>query len=454
MSKFIKLRKGFNINLNGNAQKKISDTQQPETFALKPPDFLGISRPKLVVDQGDNVKAGTPILFDRAKEEVKYVAPVSGEIAEIVRGEKRKLLEIRILADKEIVHEQFEKYSPSQIENLSSEEAVKQMTKGGVWPNLIQRPYGIVADPEDQPKSIFISAFDSHPLAPEYDLLFKNEDEYFQTGINILKKFTSGQIHLNINSTAEVAQIFAHAKNVELNKFAGPHPAGNVGVQIHHLDPINKGDIVWTTNPFGVIQMGKLFLNGYYDGSKIIALTGSEVKDPQYYKTYVGASISKMIKDNIKSDHVRYISGNVLTGEKIEQDGYIGFYHHQVTVIPEGDSSELFGWIRPTIDKLSFQKAFGLFSFLAPNKEFTLNTNIRGEPRPFVQNGVFEKVLPMDIYPTYLIKSIMAEDYDEMEALGIYEVVEEDLALCEFVDVSKHDIQSILRSGLILIRSS
>ncbi len=454
MSRFIKLRKGFNINLSGKAQKKISDTQQPETFALKPPDFLGISRPKLAVAEGDNVKAGTPILFDKAKEEVKYVAPVSGEIAEIVRGEKRKLLEIRILADKEIVYKQFEKFSPSQIESMGREEAVKQMTKGGVWPNLIQRPYGTVADPDDRPKSIFISAFDSHPLAPEYDVLFKNEDEFFQTGLDILKKFTSGHMHLNINSTAEVAQIFAHAKNVELNKFAGPHPAGNVGVQIHHLDPINKGDIVWTINPYGVIQIGKLFLNGLYDGSKIIALTGSEVKDPQYYKTYLGASIGKMTKDNIKSDHVRYISGNVLTGEKIDKDGYVCFYHNQVTVVPEGDYSELFGWITPTMEKLSFHKAIGLLSFLAPNKEYTLDTNTRGEPRPFVLTGVFERVLPMDIYPTYLIKSIMAEDYDEMEALGIYEVVEEDLALCEFVDVSKHDIQSILRSGLTLIRNS
>ncbi len=454
MSKSIKLKKGFDINLAGKAEKKIAEIDQPETFAYKPTSFQGILRPKVVVDEGDNVKAGTPILFDKKNDKVQHVAPVSGEIVEIRRGEKRKLLEVVILADKKIEYVEHKKFSVSEINNLSTEEAKTQLLESGTWVNLVQRPYGVVADPEDSPKAIHISAFDSHPLAPEYDLLFKGQDQYFQAGIDILKKFTDGVIHLNIDGASEVSQLFSHAKNVQLNKFSGPHPAGNVGVQIHHLDPINKGDVVWTINPHGVIQIGKLFIEGIYDASKMVALTGSEVKNPQYYKTFTGASIKKMVANNIASDNVRYISGNVLTGEKIANDGHLGYFDHHVTVIPEGDYYELFGWIKPTTKSLSFHRAFGLLSFLNGNKEFVVDTNTKGEPRAFVQTGTFEKVMPMDILPTFLLKAILAEDFDEMEALGIYEIIEEDMALCEFVDVSKHDVQEIVREGLDLMQYS
>ena len=241
---------------------------------------------------------------------------------------------------------------------------------------------------------------------------------------------------------------------VELNKFSGPHPAGCVGVQIHHLDPINKGDVVWTINPYGVIQIGKLFLNGVHDASRIIALVGSEVTEPQYYKTYTGASVKNLIENKLSSDHVRVISGNVLTGNSVGMDGYVGFFDHYVTVIPEGDYHEFLGWIAPTTKKVSFHKAFGLLSFLNPNKEFKVDSNTHGEPRAFVQTGIFERVTPMDILPTYLLKSILAEDIDEMEELGIYEVLEEDLALCEFVDVSKHKVQQIIRDGIDLLQNS
>jgi Na+-transporting NADH:ubiquinone oxidoreductase subunit A len=243
-------------------------------------------------------------------------------------------------------------------------------------------------------------------------------------------------------------------KGAELNKFSGKHPAGCVGVQIHHIDPINKGDVVWTINPFGVIQIGKLFLNGIYDASKVIAITGSEIKKPQYYKTTVGASIKKFLSDNLNSENVRCISGNVLSGTSIGKEGYIGYFDHQITVIPEGDQYEFLGWALPSINKLSFSRALGLFSFLAPNKEFKLDANTHGEPRAFVETGVFEKVTPMDLYPVHLLKAILASDIDEMEALGIYEVIEEDLALCEFVDVSKHHIQKILRDGLEMMQTS
>jgi len=455
MSHTIKLKKGYNINLAGKAEKKLAECDQPKTFALKPTDFQGIERPKLMVDEGDTVKAGTPILFCKRMEDVKYSAPVSGEIVEVKRGEKRKLLEIKILADKEIKYEEYKKFSISDLSNIEREEAIELMKKSGVWPNIIQRPYGIVANPEDTPKSIFVSSFDTGPLAPDLDFALKGEDKYFQAGIDILGKLTPGKVNLGINGNGEISGLFSNAKNCEIHKFLGKHPAGNVGVQIHHIDPIVKGDLVWTVSSFGVVQIGKFFLEGKYDASKVVVLTGSEVKNPQYYKTYTGACIDAFVKDNVNDGEVRFISGNVLTGEKIKSDGYIGFYDQQVTVIPEGHHSEFLGWILPSTKKLSFHRAFGLLSFLNGNdKEYVVDTNTKGEHRAFVQTGVFERVTPMDILPTYLIKAIMAEDYDEMENLGIYEMIEEDIALCEFVDVSKNDLQKILREGLDLMKNS
>nr|PZN46623.1 MAG: NADH:ubiquinone reductase (Na(+)-transporting) subunit A [Bacteroidota bacterium] len=453
MGKHVRLRKGFDINLAGKASPTIATTDQPDVFAIKPTDFQGLYLPRVLVNVGDTVKAGTPLFRDKKFEKVVFTAPVSGEVVEIKRGEKRKLLEVKILADKSFQHVEFRKYSAGDLASISREEAQEQLLASGVWANLIQRPYGVIADPNETPKAIFISAFDSHPLAPDYELIFKGEEQYFQAGVDILKKFTAGSIHVNLRGDTQ-SSIFSGAKGVEFNYFTGPHPSGCVGVQIHHIDPINRGEIAWTINPYGVIQIGKLFLNGIYDTSRIVALVGSEVMKPQYYKTWTGASISKMIENNLKSDHVRYISGNVLTGTKIPADGFVGFFDHMVTVIPEGDYYEFMGWISHGFKKLSLQRAWGLLSFLTPKKEYVLDTNTHGEPRAFVQTGVFEKVTPMDILPTYLIKAIIAEDFDEMEALGIYEVIEEDLALCDFVDVSKHNIQAILREGIELIRNS
>jgi Na+-transporting NADH:ubiquinone oxidoreductase subunit A len=383
-----------------------------------------------------------------------YTAPVSGEVVEIKRGEKRKLLEIKILADKKMEYEQFGKYSVSDINNLPVQDIKNQLLKSGVWPNIVQRPFGIVADPAVTPKAIHISAFDTSPLAPDYGILFKGQDQFFQVGIDVLKKLTSGAVHVNTHASSEISTVFSQVKGAEVNKFSGPHPAGCVGVQIHHLDPINKGEVVWTIHPLGVIQIGKLFLQGIYDASRVVALTGPEVKDPQYYKVYTGSSIKKIVKGNTKQDHVRFVSGNVLTGTSIGADGHLGFFDSQITVLKEGDEYEFLGWITPGANKLSFHRGFGLFSFLAPNREYVLDTNTHGEVRAFVQTGVFENVVPMDILPTHLLKSILAEDIDEMEALGIYEVIEEDLALCEFVDVSKHNVQEILREGIDLVVNS
>ena len=455
MSKTVKLRKGFDINLAGKAENKISDSLQSRTYALKPTDFIGMQRPKALVNVGDNVKAGTPILQDKKNDSVNYVSPVSGEIVDIKRGDKRKLLEIVILADTQIEYESFSKYSVSDLSKLDKDELKDHMLKAGVWPNIITRPYGIVANENDTPKSIFISGFDSSPMAPDYNIIFKGEEQAFQAGVSVLKKFTSGTIHINVNGKDEVNPIFLNAEGTQVNKIIGKHPAGNVGVQIHHLDPISKGDVVWTVNPYGVIQIGKLFLEGKYDASKIVALTGSEVSNPQYYKTYGGAAIKTFTEGNLKSDHVRYVSGNVLTGENIGEEGHLGFYTQQFTVLPEGDHYDMFGWIIPRFNRLSFHKSIGLFSYLnSSKKEYVLDTNTNGEPRAFVQTGSFEKVVPMDILPVHLLKAILAEDYDEMEALGIYEVIEEDFALCEFIDISKHNVQSILREGLDLIQYS
>jgi Na+-transporting NADH:ubiquinone oxidoreductase subunit A len=454
MGKFIRLKKGFNINLAGKAAPTIATVDQPETFAIKPTDFHGIYMPKVVVKEGDNVKAGSVLFHDKKNEQIQFTAPVSGEVVEVKRGEKRKLLEVKILADKNIEYLSFDKYSVSDIQGLTREKAQAQMLKSGAWVNLVQRPYGIVADPNETPKAIFISGFDSGPLAPDYGVLFKGQEQAFQVGLDILKKFTTGAVHVNVHTEREISPVFSQIKGAELNKFSGPHPSGCVGVQIHHIDPINKGDVAWTISPFGVIQIGKLFLNGVYDASRIIAIAGSEVSTPQYYKTYTGANIKKFVEGNLKSENVRCISGNVLTGTSIGKEGYLGFFDNLLSVIPEGNYLEMFGWILPSAKKLSFSRAFGLFSFLSPNQEFVVDSNTHGEPRAFVQTGVFEKVVPMDILPTYLLKAIIAEDFDEMEALGIYEVIEEDMALCEFVDVSKHNVQEIIREGIDLMMQS
>lgn len=454
MGKFIRLKKGFSINLVGKASTKVVDIDQSETVVIKPTDFYGIYMPKVMVNVGDSVKAGTPLFHDKRHEQIVFTAPVSGEIVEVKRGEKRKLLEIKILADKKVEFESFKKYSVSDINNASASELKAQLMASGVWTNLVQRPFGVVADPNAAPKAIHISAFDTHPLAPDYSILFNGQDQFFQVGVDVLKKLTSGAVHVNTHATSEIATVFSQVKGAEVNKFSGPHPAGCVGVQIHHLDPINKGDVVWTISPAGVIQIGKLFLQGIYDASKLVALTGSEVKNPQYYKTYTGASVKRFIDGNLTNDHVRVISGNALTGTAIGKDGHLGFFDQQITVLPEGDYAEFVGWITPGKRKLSFHRSIGLFSFLSPSKERVVDTNTHGEPRAFVQSGIFEQVTPMDVLPTHLLKSILAQDIDEMEALGIYEVVEEDLALCEFVDVSKHNVQEIIREGIELVQNS
>ena len=451
MSLKFNLKKGFDINLDGNAIEEIGSEFKSNSFAIKPTDFINITRPKLLVDVGDDVKAGTPVVYDKLSENIMYCSPVSGEVIDIIRGDKRRLEEIRILPDKTNKFLNHKKYSEKEIQKLSREDIIDYLTRSGVWPNLIQRPFGLVADSEVEPKSIHISFFDSSPLAPNYSFIYKEELENIEFGLLVLSKLTNGKIHLNHNS--ESIKYFKNDK-YQNNEFSGPHPSGNVGVQIHHIDPVNKNDIVWSTTPAGLIQIGKLFSKGIYDASKIISLVGSSVEKPMYYKCLSGFSVNDIISKNVSDENVRVISGNVLTGTSIGNEGYLGFYDNMITVIPEGNNHAFLGWIMPVINKLSFQRAFGLLSFLNPNKKYKLDTNTNGELRAFVQSGVFEKVLPMDILPTYLFKSILANDYDEMEELGIYELIEEDVALCEFVDVSKNEIQKLLRTGLNMLKDS
>lgn len=447
MPSVIKIKKGLNINLIGAAEKTISTLALPETFAIKPPDFTGVI-PKLLVKEGDEVLAGTSLFFDKANEAVKFSSPVSGEIIEIVRGEKRKILEIKILADKEFRYLSFSKADPV---NLSRESIIESLLNSGAWPLIRQRPFGIIANPADKPKSIFISAFDSNPLAPDLDFIFQNCESEFQAGLNAFQKLTEGKIHLNIKAGSNTSPVFTNAKGVIINSISGPHPAGNVGVQIHHIDPVNKGEVVWCVNPQDVLMIGRLFMEGRLDATRTIALTGSGIKTPKYYKTLTGISVKHLLTDGgLHDGEKRIISGNVLTGKKILPEGYLGFYDTQITVIPEGNEPEFIGWLKPGFDKLSMSRAY--FSWLFPDKKHNLNTNLHGEERPFVMSGQYEKVFPMDIYPVQLLKSILVDDLEMMEKLGIYEVVEEDFALCEFVCTSKIESQHIIRKGLDIIR--
>lgn len=442
ISKKISLRKGFNIRLKGAAEKVFIRYERTDLYAIKPIDFQGVV-PKVTVKQGDNVLVGSTLFFDKSHPEILFTSPVAGTVIEIRRGERRIIQEIVIKAD---IEDQFIDFGKAEPQKLSREEITEKLLKSGLWPLIRQRPYGIISNPEDQPKSIFISAYNSAPLSPDNDFVVTGEEISFQIGIEALKKLTSGIIHLNINGKYPPSPVFAKAKGVQVNTFTGPHPAGNIGVQIHHIDPINKGEIVWYLYPQDVICIGRLFQKGIYDASRIIALTGSEVIKPRYYKTTIGANIKPLINNNIQSKNVRFISGNVLTGKKIEPDGFIGFYDTQVTVIPEGNQFELFGWALPGINKFSISRTF--FTWLQPDRKYELNTNFHGGKRALVYTGLYEKVLPMNIYPMQLLKAIMANDIDKMEQLGIYEIIEEDFALCEFVCPSKTEIQTIIREGL------
>lgn len=446
MSKEIRLKKGLNINLVGEAIKVYATIKPSETYVVKPTDFHGMT-PKMLVKVGDKVKAGSVLFYDKYMEQVKYCSPVSGEVVAIERGAKRRILEVVVKADTE---QQYEEFVKADAADLSREQIINAMLKAGVWPFVRQKPYDIVANPTSIPKAIFISAFNSAPLGIDNDFALYGMEELFQKGLDFIVKLTEGKTHLNIDGNTNSSKVFTAAKGVEINKVSGPHPAGNVGVQIHHIDPINKGDVVWYLQPQDVIAIARLFTEGKYDVSRIVALCGSEVEKPRYYRTIAGAQISNMLADNTASDNYRVVSGDVLTGTQIASDGCLGFYDTQLTVLPEGNEAEFMGWLLLGLQKFSASKTF--LSWLSPSKKYKLDTNMHGEERAYVMTGQYEKVLPMDIYPMHLIKAIMIEDIELMENLGIYEVSPEDFALCEFVCTSKMEVQSIIREGLDLVR--
>ena len=446
MSKEIRLKKGLNIKLVGEADKVYASVKPTAKYIVKPTDFHGLT-PKLTVKVGDKVKAGTVVFFNKYDEKIKFCSPVSGEVTAIVRGAKRRILEVVINADAEISYETF---TPFTAESLSREQIIDSMLKAGVWPFVRQKPYDIIANPTDMPKAIFISTFNTAPLTIDNDFALYGMDELFQKGLDYIVKLTTGKTHLNIDGNTNPSKVFTEAKGVEINKISGVHPAGNVGVQMHHIDPINKGEVVWYLEPQDVIAIARLFTEGKYDVSRIIALGGSQIQKPRYYRMISGASITNLLADNLKKGDNRVISGDVLSGQQIDENGTLGFYHTTITAIEEGKEQEFLGWILPGMHKFSASKTF--LSWLTPSKKYALNANMHGEERAYVMTGEYEKVLPMDIYPTQLIKACMIEDIELMENLGIYEVAPEDLALCEFVCTSKIEVQSIIRHGLDLVR--
>jgi Na+-transporting NADH:ubiquinone oxidoreductase subunit A len=334
---------------------------------------------------------------------------------------------------------------------MSREQIINVILESGAFPFFIQRPYGIIANPADTPKAIFVSCFDSSPLAIDYDFALQREADYFKKGVEVLRKLTAGNVNLGISKAQLKSKLFnsefLNGENVKITAFAGKHPAGNVGVQISHISPLSKGDIAWTIKPQHVVMLGKLFAKGVYDASKIIILAGSRIENPRYFQVITGESASVFSKFITKPSESRVISGNVFSGEQISSNDYLGFYDDQICVIPEGNYNEVLGWAKPFRTK-KFSVSRSYFSWLMPNKKYELDTNYNGSKRAFVMNGQYEKVVPMDIYPVYLLKAILANDIDKMEQLGIYEVIEEDLALCEFVCTSKIDVQEILREGI------
>ncbi len=455
MNSVIKLNKGLDIHIKGKATTDRTLPYQPKTFAIKPTDFKGLTPiPKMMVQIGDEVKAGDPLFYDKPQPDILYTAPVSGEIAEIRRGAKRAITEIVILADSQIQYKDFNAANPA---DMSPEDIRTRLLSSGLWPAIKQRPYNVVADPAVTPKAIFISGFDSAPMATDLNYAMDQGSESFQAGLDALSKLTDGKVHLSLNARDKAtSKTFTDAKGVEIHWFKGKHPAGNVGIQIHHIDPINKGDIVWTLNPQHVSMIGKLFVQGKLDASITISTGGPEVKEPAYYQTILGACTDELLEDNLQSDHIRVISGNVLTGKRIERNGYLGYFDNLVSVIREGDDiAELIGWLIPSYARPSLSRTFfsGWFSALGIPEEMVVNTNTHGEHRAFVVTGQYEQVLPMDVYPVHLLKAILYRDFDQMEGLGIYELVEEDLALCEFVCTSKQQVQDILREGLDYVRS-
>ena len=446
MSNNIYLKKGLDLPINGVAAQNTKKVIVPDVVAVKPTDFRGLV-PKLLVREGDKVLAGTPVLADKMSQNILFASPVSGTVAEVVRGDKRKLLEVRIKADAE---QEYVDFGTKKVADMSAEQIKEALLAAGLWPALTQRPYGIIANPEVKPKAIFVSAFNTAPLAANPEYALRDEFEHIQTAINALGKLTDGGVHFSLNSATYSGTPFHKIENVIPHVFTGKHPAGNVGVQIHHIAPIRKGETVWTVSLLMLAAIGKLFNTGKYDLRRKIAVTGPKVNNPAYVEGYPGIAIKDVAEFYNASEDLRYISGDVLTGTNVGQDGFLGFFDNQITILEEGNKYELLGWAKP-VRCSQFSTSRTYFSWLTPKKKYDMDTNLHGGPRAFVVNDVYSKVLPMDLYPVHLLKACLANDIDKMEKFGIYEVLEEDFALCEYVDPSKIYIQQIITDGIALM---
>ena len=446
MSKDIRIKKGLNINLVGSAEQTTSKAVLSNVYAIQLSDFHGIT-PKMIVKQGAEVKAGEPLFYNKNMENMLFVSPVSGELVEIERGDRRRILTLKILADK--TQEAFAG-AALDVEKASKEELKAALLKSGCWPFIKQRPYDVVANPDATPKSIFVSGYSSAPLQADLDYVLQGKEKELQAAITALGKLTPGKVHVTVGGSGNSP--LATLNGIELHKVSGPHPAGLVGTHISKLDPINKGETVWTVSPQDLVIIGEYLLTGKFNAERVVALAGSSVKAPKYYSTKIGAEISTFLyASGVNEENFRVINGDVLTGTKSKPDGFLGFYNNTVTVIPEGDDYELFGWNKPIFNKISATRAL-TFSWMQPNKKYELDTNTNGEHRAFVVTGQYEEVFPMDIFPMQLLKACMVKDLDEMEQLGLYEVVPEDFSLTEFICISKQPHQKIIREGLDLLQ--
>ena len=440
MANVIKLHKGLNINLKGRAAEQKIQLKSNGKYALMPDDFEGVT-PKVVVKEGDKVQAGDALFVNKQYPEVKFASPVSGTVSAVVRGERRKVLCVKVDAD---AQQSFVDFGKKDVTKLDGKAVIDALLEAGIFGYVNQLPYAVSTNPSVMPKAIFVSALRDKPLAADFEFEVKGQEADFQTGITALSKIAKTYLGVGVGSALE------NVKDAEVNIFDGKCPAGNVGVQVNHIDPVNKGEVVWTIgDPTVVLFIGRLFNTGKVDLRRTVALCGSEIKNPAYVDMLVGEELSTLLSNSYDAQKsVRIINGNVLTGKPTTKEGFLGAHSSEITVIPEGnDADEVLGWILPRFNQFSVSRSY--FSWLCGKKSYALDARIKGGERHMIMSGEYDKVLPMDIYGEYLIKAIIT---DRQEALGIYEVSPEDFALAEFVDSSKLELQRIVREGLNVLR--